>query len=415
MRDLTASAMWSSTLSAVAIAGNAAGTKGLITAMRPGTALIAAAIGAIQGSTVVTVQPAAPASFEISPIPVTVAAGTNQRLVGTLTFVDGTLLDVTAEATWSISNSLVASIGDAAGNKKLVTGVAPGKAVLTASVRGFTASVDVTVSNATLWAFQLAPRIEMPLGIEQQLTLDGMFTDGTMQDLTADASWTSSSPADATVGDSPANKGRLKMLTGNSVTIRASYGGMSEEATFDVVKTPVSDLEVYPLVASVVLRMQQVFVVNAVLSDGRSIYDVGRDASWSSSNDAIVKMNGNIARAEGVGTATITVSYGGVSRVTTMTVRAAKLEAIDLSPINPTVPMGEEVFRAFGTYSDGSVLDLTEHVAWSSSNPAVAMIRNVLDRRAFAVCFQPGTVTIAARFAGAEGSTQMKVVPAVSR
>ena len=414
MRNLTASAMWSSTLSAVAIASNAAGTKGLVTAMRPGTALIAAAIGAIQASTVVTVQPALPASLEVSPVPVVLATGTHQRLVAMLTFVDGTLLDVTGEATWSINNSLVASIGDAAGNKKLLTGVAPGKAVVTAVARGMTAAVDLTVSNAMLTALQLGPRIEMPLGIEQQLQLDGFFSDGTMQDVTADASWTSSSPVDATVGDSPANKGRFKMLTGNSVRVRASYGGLSEELTFDVAKTPTTGLEVFPFAASVILRMQQVFAANAQLSDGRIIYEVARDALWASSDDTIVKMNGNIARAEGIGTATITVSYGGVSRTTTMTVRSAKLEAIDLSPINPTVPIGEAAFWAFGTYSDGSVLDLTEHAAWSSSNPAVAMIRNVVDRKAIAVFLQPGNVAIAARFAGAEGSTPVKVVPVVN-
>jgi trimeric autotransporter adhesin len=413
MRNLTASVTWSSTLSAVAIASNAAGTKGLVTAMRPGTAVIATAMGAIQASTVVTVQAATPASFEISPVPIAVVTGTHQRLVGTLTFVDGTLLDVTGEATWSISNSLVASIGDATGNKKLLTGVAPGKTVLTATVRGLTAAVEVTVSSATLVGLQLGPRIEMPLGIEQQLQLDAFFSDGSMQDVTADASWTSSSSVDATVGDSPATKGRFKMLTGNSVTVRASYGGLSQEVAFDVLKVPFSDIEVFPFAASVVLRMQQVFEANAQSSDGRIVYAVARDASWASSDDAIVKMNGNIARAEGVGTATITVSYGGVSRTTTMTVRSAKLEAIDFSVINPTVPIGEMGFYAFGTYSDGSVLDLTDHVAWSSSDLAVAMIRNVWDGRAIAIFLQPGTVTITARFAGAAGSTLVRVVPVV--
>jgi hypothetical protein len=201
------------------------------------------------------------------------------------------------------------------------------------------------------------------------------------------------------------------MLTGNPVMVRASYGALSEELTFEAEKAATIDLDVFPFAASVVLRMQQVFVANALLNDGRMIYDVGRDALWASSDDAIVRMNGNIALAAGVGTATITVLYGGVSRSTTMTVRAAKLETIDLAPVNPTVPIGETGFWAFGTYSDGSVVDLTEHAAWSSSNPSLAMIRNVVDRKAIAVFHQTGTVTIAAHFAGAEGSTPVKVVP----
>jgi hypothetical protein len=44
-------------------------------------------------------------------------------------------------------------------------------------------------------------------------------------------------------------------------------------------------------------------------------------------------------------------------------------------PATPSAVVGTTVqFRAIGTYSDNSTQDLTNQVAWSSSNTAVATI-----------------------------------------
>src|SRR5207244_1232859 len=75
------------------------------------------------------------------------------------------------------------------------------------------------------------------------------------------------------------------------------------------------------------------------------------------------------------GTTTITATLGGVSGSTTLTVTAATLTSIAVTPTNPSIAKGTtRQFTATGTYSDGSTQDLTNAVSWSSSNLGVATI-----------------------------------------
>ena len=70
-----------------------------------------------------------------------------------------------------------------------------------------------------------------------------------------------------------------------------------------------------------------------------------------------------------------------------------KLKTIQTIPINPDVPLGNELqFRAKGEYSDGSFRDLTSQVKWQSSNTDVAAITQV----GFAQSMSMGTTLISA-------------------
>ena len=68
------------------------------------------------------------------------------------------------------------------------------------------------------------------------------------------------------------------------------------------------------------------------------------------------------------GTTGITAKLDGVtSPVDTLTVTAAMLSSIALTPASPSVAKGlTEQFTATGTYSDGTTSDLTSQVTWAS-------------------------------------------------
>ena len=78
-----------------------------------------------------------------------------------------------------------------------------------------------------------------------------------------------------------------------------------------------------------------------------------------------------------VGTAVVSATDPGtsVSGSTTVTVTAAVLVSIQVTPSSPSVAKGTtQGFVATGVYSDGSTQDLTNAVTWNSSDAAAATI-----------------------------------------
>lgn len=86
----------------------------------------------------------------------------------------------------------------------------------------------------------------------------------------------------------------------------------------------------------------------------------------------------------------------------------ASLASITVSPANPVVTKGgTQQFSATGSYSDGSTHDLTDSVAWTSSNSGVATISNT----GLASSIGSGSVTIQAAWGGVSGSAILTVTP----
>src|SRR5205807_2094730 len=118
-------------------------------------------------------------------------------------------------------------------------------------------------------------------------------------------------------------------------------------------------------------------------SDG-STADITSQVSWSSSNTGIATIS-TAGLATGVaagGPVTITATYGGggagYTATASFTVSNAVLQAVAVTPANPSLPKGLTLqFIATGTYSDASTFDLTNTAAWSSATTSVATINSV--------------------------------------
>ena len=140
---LTPSATWASSASSVATVSNAATRQGLTTGVGQGTATITAVFAGITGSTTLTVSSATLQTLVITPVNPTIAPGSNQQFKATGTFSDGKSLDLTAQATWTSSNSAVAPINNAG----LASGATAGTTTIGAS---FTQPGQSTVTAPTV-------------------------------------------------------------------------------------------------------------------------------------------------------------------------------------------------------------------------------------------------------------------------
>ncbi len=141
---------------------------------------------------------------------------------------------------------------------------------------------------------------------------------------------------------------------------------------------------------------QQGLTVLAMMSDGKP-RNYTTQATWSSSDDALVKMfPGGIAKVgPGAGRVTITAAApGGKPRDTVEVKVQAKLQDIVITPKNPLVEVGKtEVMMATAVYADGSTEDLTPWLDWSTDKPQVVEFPS---NGGAWVGKGPGTATLAA-------------------
>jgi hypothetical protein len=94
-------------------------------------------------------------------------------------------------------------------------------------------------------------------------------------------------------------------------------------------------------------------------------------------------------------------------------VGTAVLASIAVTPVSPRVAAGlNEQFTAMGTYSDGTMADLTSQVLWASSHTGVASISNAGGHQGLARALKRGSTTIRATLDGVVGAATLTVTAA---
>ena len=417
-QDLTAQAVWTSSAEATATVSDAEGSKGLAAGVAAGTATITASFGSKAGTALLHVTPAALVSIAVTPTNPGIVAGTTQQFTATGTYSDATTQDVTAQAAWTSSATLVATVGNAAGSKGLGTGIAAGSATITAAIGAVSGSTVLDVTQANLDSITVTPaEPSVPLGRTQQFTAKGNYSNGTSQDITAQALWTSSNGSAATVSNAAGSKGLASTVALGSTTIGAAFEGVTGTTTMTVTPGVLATIAVTPADPSVPLGRTQQFAAVGGFTDG-AIRDVTTDATWTSSATAVATVSNaagskGLASAAAAGKTAIQAAIGAVSGSTQMTVTVAVPISIVVTPADPAISAGAtQQFAAQGTFSDSSTRDLTADVTWDSSKENVAAVSNAAGSKGLATGVAPGVTTIGAALNQVRGTATLTVNPA---
>jgi hypothetical protein len=99
--------------------------------------------------------------------------------------------------------------------------------------------------------------------------------------------------------------------------------------------------------------------------------DLKTSATWSTSNAAVATVNQGHVIGGGVGSATITATFGGKTDSITVVVGLTPTIEIVPSPTSISLSVHQQQFQAKASYSDGTVLDLTPFATWNSSKETV--------------------------------------------
>lgn len=351
-------------------------------------------------------------TVSVTPAQGSVPIGGAQQFVATATYSDGSSRDVTTGSAWSSATTANATINASTG---VATGVAAGSAVISASYSGKSGSATLTVLPATLVSMTIAPlSTALNIGLTQQYTAAGIYTDGSARNISALAAFSSVTPATATITAT----GLATAVAAGTTVITATVGTMNATTLLTVNAPTLLSLALTPANPALAVGATQQLATTATYSSGSPLV-VTTTATYASSAPTVatVSANGGLVTAVAAGTTVVTASFGGKTTTTTVTVSpavvvppAVTLSSIAVTPATATASVGStQAFVATATYSDGSTANISSTAAWTSNTTSVATVLAGGSASALAA----GTSTITATSGGKSGSATFTVTAVV--
>jgi uncharacterized protein YjdB len=255
--------------------------------------------------------------------------------------------------------------------------------------------------------------VALPMGLTQQFTAQAVYSDDTLEDVTEQATWSSSNPGVASVDTAEGARGLVTAVAMGSATISATVQGLTGQSVVTVGPVRLVSAEISPNPLLLPTGMSRALHLSGTNSDGTSS-DLSSMAEWSTSDPSVAAV-GNSASDKGLvtglqpGAAVITARAAGFTAQANVVVVVPTLQKIVVSPSSERVAIGFSVdYTATGIYSDGQSLPITSSVTWSSSDPSKATISPAGRLTGVAA----GDVTVTASLQGVTGSTTATITSA---
>lgn len=252
-----------------------------------------------------------------------------------------------------------------------------------------------------------------------QLNATAHYSDGSTNDVTISAGWSSSDTTKATVQSNGASAGLGTGVAAGTSTISATFKGISGQVilTINAHTKTLTNLTISPLNPAIAVTATQQFIATATFQGG-STSDVTSSANWSSSDnaEATIQTTGDgspgLATAISPGSPNIDATYQGITALTILDVTCpvSQQTGIQLSEVIPSIAPGATLqFVAVVHCSNGSSQKITTAANWNSSNKAVATIGTGASNPGLVTGIGAGTTMITASYNN--GSTTFSSAP----
>jgi hypothetical protein len=333
--------------------------------------------------------------------PGTVPVGDTIQWQAFLQSVSGSRTNVTSDATWASQNPNIASIT----GPGRILGVAAGTATLTVTHESRTATFQVQVTTGTppaptVTGLTIVGTPCSTVGGAAQLQAIAQMSNGTTQNVTSQATWTSGNAAVATVS----NVGVVSCTGPGSTQITASFGGHQASVPVNVTANPAPGPGTITVIGPACTTAGTSAQLQAMLNGSQNVTN---QVTWASSNPAVGTVSSTgmlncLSAGQTTITATLSPHAPGTLPVSVATtpqppppnqpdligleVRIAANVLSGNGPLNVSFDLKQLLdanplvdLKVFGLYSDGSKQEVT-HLA-SINCPAVpqGQVQCILD------------------------------------
>lgn len=416
-QDVTASVRWQTSNANVAVVSE----RGLASAVSAGESLISIYLPllrapALTASARLEVVQGPIIALHLLPASKLSVPGREIQYTALAELGSGILTDVTDQVSWSVSDGGIVQID---GNGAVGTRAA-GRSEVKASLGAYRSAAVIQVIDSDSVSLAITPAsASAPAGVEVQFS--ARLTVGAQQlDVTDQVIWRSGAPqvADFVQAAEPGLMNTLAQGTG-LVNANFIFKGVTLTATADISVTAatVTGLRITPASLSLPAGNTSLLTAIASFSDG-SDRDVTALATWQSADANLVvvqprSLQGDNLHALAAGNTTVTARFSNLSANAQVTVTEASLLGLSLSPEDAVLSTNVQIrYRLLANYSDGAALDVTTKAAFSSGDPAVAVIETGGVDAGLATALTAGSSEIQASYGGLRASGTLRVVAA---
>lgn len=294
-------------------------TNGLVTAVKPGTATVRAAVYGypeIYAETQITVLDAIQ-SLELQG-KLTLQPGAQDQTVTEAVYYSGDRKTVTEGLEYASTDENIATISESG----LVHALAQGSTVISVTYQDYSASysLNVTLEDPLMTEIAIKGPQTLAAGTSGTADVQAVYSDGSRFDILEGILYSTSDPLVATIDD----KGFIQALKEGTTVVSAVYQSLRADYTLTVTsakpEVTLEKLELSGLVAQLLTGQSAAAVVTAFYSDGTSAVVTGEAVLTSSNPAAADIVNGSVVRALQAGSTTITISFGGKTLAFVITV-----------------------------------------------------------------------------------------------
>ncbi|MEC4727344.1 Ig-like domain-containing protein [Shewanella sp. D64] len=406
-QDLTHVSSWQSSQGSVASIDR----HGLAQSYIKGPTLITASYIGFNGTAVLDVTDASLIGLQVTPANSFVPLGTSGQYIATAFYSDGHSSDVTQFATWTAVDNTIVNIVATGTTGGLAQAIGVGSTQVQANFGTAADAVDIMVTDASLVELIVSPaNASIAVGVEQEYTATGIFSDGNSKDLTRASFWTSSDVGIASIN----HTGIATSYLPSEVHVTARYIGFTATAELTVTPAELSYIQVTPVDIKVPKGTEGQFEARAYYTDNRS-EDITLLASWTSVNEEIVHVGtgsvyGGFASALNLGSTQVDAQFNGMSSTANVEVTAAELLELTVTPVDASVAAGlTQSYQAFARFSDGTSKEVTLSSSWQSSDTDIATI----DAKGIAYTLYSGSTVIQASYKTLTAKARLAVDEAV--
>ncbi len=403
IREVTPKALWYSHDINTAYFDN-----GRIHAQRAGEARFTITVDAHEYNRTVTIEDALPDLLQCSAQTPNPHTDTSTQLRCSAHFDDNTSQEVTYDIVWYLyASAFTLSVDRRLHVKQKETHF------IRAKFLNRETNLTIEALESPLLGLSLSREsLSLHEGTKQALQLYAHYGDGWVQEVSADANWSSTTPEVAAV-----DSGNVSAHTRGKTLIRATFGGYTSELTIDVKRAALQRLELsvpqspWPYLAqeSQIIGIERCIEATAYYDDGSS-QRVTDDIQWRILEGLLPLKKANCFLSQKANDARIEAHFGEMLTPLHLPLKEGALQSFDLIfPTTSIEPSFQTTLQPFLSDASGTVYPIENGVFMHSSNTQIATVDSIMPYQGRFWAHKPGPVRIDASYGSLRSSRTLLI------